>query len=82
MMYNQTRTSRMPMPLLMGLTKLTPQENILTGSVSPMYDPFKQIVIWDMSGTKNTKSARGVPGTSNGGRCSDMKSVNDDIKYL
>ena len=81
MLYNQTKTNGIPMPLLMGYTKIVPTEMVPEEKLTLLYDPITQTVL-DMVGTQNTKSARPVQGTSNGGRCSDMKSVNDDIKYL
>ncbi|MBQ7551445.1 MAG: hypothetical protein IJT04_07960 [Bacteroidales bacterium] len=81
MLYNQTKTNGMPMPLLMGYTQVIPTEMIPEEKVTLLYDPIMQTVL-DLGGAKNTRSARPVQGTSNGGRCSDMKAVNDDVKYL
>ena len=81
MLYNQTKTNGMPMPLLMGYTKVISTEMLSEEKATLLYDPNTQTVL-DMGGVKNTRSARPVQGTCNGGHSSDMKAVNDDIKYL
>lgn len=81
MQYNQTENNGVPMPLLMGYTQVVPTEMVSGENVTLLYDPKTQTV-FNFGGAKNTRSARPVQGTSNGGRCSDMKAVNDDVKYL
>lgn len=81
MQYNQVKNNGVSMPLLMGYTKVIPTEMVSEEKETLLYDPKSQTVL-DLVGAKNTRSARPVQGTSNGGRCSDMKAVNDDIKYL
>ena len=80
MLYNQTKTNGMPMPLLMGYTQVIPTEMIPEEKVPLLYDPITQTVL-DMGETRNTKSQR-MQLRSINGRYNDMKSVNDDIKYL
>jgi hypothetical protein len=80
MLYNQTKTNGMPMPLLMGYTQVIPTEMIPEEKVTLLYDPITQTVL-DMGETRNTKSQR-MQLRSINGRYNDMKSVNDDIKYL
>ena len=70
----------MPMPLLMGYTQVIPTGMIPEEKVTLLYDPITQTVL-DMGETRNTKSQR-MQLRSINGRYNDMKSVNDDIKYL
>lgn len=80
MMYNKTNINGVPMPLLMGYTKATINKPSLASKEPIIYDPVKQIVVWNMGSLHNTRSDRIVPGSKNG-HTNDIKSINDDKKF-
>lgn len=82
MLYNQTKTScGTVMPLLMGCTK--PQLLQEMEVEQPVYDPMKQLLIYDMRiiGTYSLKATHWVKKPENSQR-SDKKNEIDDQKNV
>lgn len=78
MLYNQTKTNGMPIPLLMGYTQVIPTEMVPEEKVPLHYDPMTQTVL-GLGEYHNTRSNQVRPHTVPGG--ADWKVVNDDKKY-